>query len=312
MASRLILGFDIGGTKCAALVGTVDGEVVDRSEWPSNVQRGPDAMIGDFISAAGVLRARHRDVVACGVSIGGPLDANRGVIYSPPNLPGWDVVPLRQRLSAELALPVFVEHDAAACAWAEFLWGQPRANGPLIYLTCGTGFGAGYVFGGQIYRGVQGRSPEIGHSRLSEEGPFAYGKEGSAESYCAGSSLCRLAAWKFPQRWSEQPIEGPELGRLAMQGDPDAAAIIALSARATGQICANLVDTFAPEVIVLGSLARHLGEPWLSQVRAHYELEALPGLRDLCLLRVSSLGARLQDCSTLAIALDANGSVRLA
>lgn len=310
MSDSLILGLDIGGTKCAALIGNSRGDILDRREWPSHAKRGPEAMLADFHSAADSLRAAHPGVQACGVSIGGPLDANEGVIYSPPNLPGWDALPLRQRLHEALGLPVFIEHDAAACAWAEYLWGAPRTTGNLIYITSGTGFGAGYILQGQIYRGAKGRSPEIGHARLADDGPVAYEKTGSIEAFCAGASLPRLAAWKFPQRWGQQPPAGPELGKLAASGDADAAAILSLSAHATGQVCANLIDTFAPEVIVLGSLARHLGDVWVNQVRAVCQREALPALHDLCLLRPTSLGSRLQDCSTLAVALDASSQLR--
>lgn len=310
MSDSLILGFDVGGTKCAALVGNVRGDVIERREWPSHAKRGPQAMLADFLSAAQSLRAAHPGVQACGVSIGGPLDANEGVIYSPPNLPGWDAIPLKQQLQTALGLPVFVEHDAAACAWAEYLWGQPRATGNLIYITSGTGFGAGYILQGQIYRGAKGRSPEIGHARFAEDGPFAYEKTGSVEAFCSGNSLSRLAAWKFPQRWSTNPPAGAELGKLAAAGDADAAAVITHSAHATGQVCANLIDTFAPEVLVLGSLARHLGEAWVAQVKEVCQREALPGLHELCLVRATSLDSRLQDCSTLAIALDASGKFR--
>lgn len=311
MSDSLILGFDIGGTKCAALVGNTRGDVLERREWPSHSKRGPQAMLADFLTAAESLRAAHPGVQACGVSIGGPLDANKGVIYSPPNLPGWDALPLRQQLESALQLPVFIEHDAAACAWAEYIWGEPRTDGTLIYITSGTGFGAGYILQGQIYRGAQGRSPEIGHARFADDGPFAYEKTGSTEAFCAGSSLPRLAAWKFPERWGQQPPDGRELGRLTALGDVNAAAIIALSARATGQVCANLIDTFAPDVIVLGSLARHLGEVWINDVRVVCKQEALPGLHQLCLLRTTSLDTRLQDCSTLAIALDSTGKLRV-
>jgi glucokinase len=310
MNTPLILGIDIGGTKCAALVGNTRGEVVARREWPSLANRGPEAMLVDFFRETETLRTAHPAIAAVGVSIGGPLDANNGIIYSPPNLPGWDAIPLCERLQKQLALPVFIEHDAAACAWAEYLWGQPRVPGHLIYLTCGTGFGAGYVLNGQIYRGAQGRSPEIGHARFADDGPFAYDKTGSVEAYCAGSSLARLAAWRFPQRWGQQPPQGPELGKLAASGDKDAREIIALSAHATGQVCANVADMFAPEVIVLGSLARHLGEPWLAQVRARFREEALPAVQKLCSLRPATLGTRLQDCSTLAVALTTDLNLR--
>ena len=127
---RLLLGLDIGGTKCAALIGDDLGVVHERREWASNAERGPDAMIGDLVRHARDLMDAHRGVAACGVSVGGPMNAETGVILSPPNLPGWDEIPLRDRLSQTLRLPVRVEHDAAACVLAEHCWGAARGASP--------------------------------------------------------------------------------------------------------------------------------------------------------------------------------------
>lgn len=103
--ASILLGLDVGGTKCACVVGTSSGEVLDRVEWPSQATRGPEAMIADFVSHGRALLAKHRDVAAVGVSIGGPLDCANGVVLSPPNLPRWDRVPLKATLERELGLP---------------------------------------------------------------------------------------------------------------------------------------------------------------------------------------------------------------
>jgi glucokinase len=258
-------------------------------------------MIADLLREARALMNVHHGVVACGVSIGGPLDAKQGVILSPPNLPGWDQIPLREQLSAALSLPVRVEHDAAACAVAEYRWGAARGASPACYLTCGTGFGVGILFGGVPHYGAGGNTCEIGHVRYRIDGPTAFGKQGSFEAYCAGSSLSRLAAWRFPQRWSTPP-SGPELSALAQSGDADADEVLAISARAVGDACALLADLLVPEVIVLGSLATYLGQPWITRVRSAFEAEALPSAAGACRIVPSALGRRLQDCSALAAA----------
>ena len=202
---QLFLGLDIGGTKCAAIVGRGDGQIMTRTQWPSHSIRGPMPMIDDLCARAAQLIADHPKIVALGASIGGPLDAGRGIILSPPNLPGWDRIPLKQILADRLRLPVTVEHDAAACCLAEFRWGRGFGKSRLIYLTCGTGFGAGIVFDGEIYHGAASKSLEIGHARFRDDGPEAFGKTGSVEAFCAGASLGKLAAWKFPDRWNTQP-----------------------------------------------------------------------------------------------------------
>jgi glucokinase len=298
---ELFLGLDIGGTKCAAIVGRADGQILARTQWPSQTSRGPQPMIDELCVHAARFIADHPQIVAVGASIGGPLDAERGIVLSPPNLPGWDSVPLRDALHERLRLPVRIEHDAAACCLAEFRWGRGIGKSRLIYLTCGTGFGAGIVFDGEIYRGAAGRSLEIGHARFRDDGPEAFGKIGSVEAYCAGASLGKLAVWNFPDHWRHPPTS-EELADLWRAGDPDAAEVIHINARAVGEVCANLGDLLRPDAILLGSLATHLGPKWVEIVRARFRSDALPDTAE-CPIEPAGLGARLQDCSALVVAV---------
>lgn len=296
----LYLGIDIGGTKCALLLGDENGRVLHREEWPSHAARGPAAMLADFTSRAQNLSG----FIAAGVSIGGPLDTVRGIVFSPPHLPGWDCFPLKEFLQNALGVPVFVEHDAAACALAEYTWGGWGAGARnLIYLTCGTGFGAGIVLDGRIHRGAGGHSLEAGHARFAPDGPRAFGKTGSLEAWCSGTALRLLSEWKHGRS-----LDARILAALASQGDERAREIISLNARAVGQVCANFADLLFPDMIVLGSLARHLGDDWLHQVRAQFAAETHPAALERCRLAPAALGDRLQDLSALVTAHQAHGS----
>jgi glucokinase len=260
-------------------------------------------MLDELCANAQKLMGEYNDVVAVGASVGGPLDADRGVILSPPNLPGWDRIPLRDILRDRLELPAKIEHDAAACCLAEYRWGGGTGKSRVVFLTCGTGFGVGVVIDGKIYRGSGGRSPEIGHARFREIGPEAFGKVGCVEAYCAGASLGKLAAWKFPSRWQTAP-DAEELAELWRGGDAEATEIIELNARATGEVCANLGDLLRPDIILLGSLATHLGPKWVEIVRAKFRAEALPDTAE-CPVEPVGLGVRLQDCAALVVAVSA-------
>ncbi|HEY1921219.1 MAG TPA: ROK family protein [Tepidisphaeraceae bacterium] len=297
----LFLGLDIGGTKCAAVVGSRDGQILQRIQWPSDANRGPDPMIRDICTQATILLQTHTAISAAGVSIGGPLDAQQGIIQSPPNLPGWQQIPLKAILQEKLQLPIRIEHDAAACCLAEFHWGAGRGASRLIYLTCGTGFGAGIVIDGKIYRGSAGKSVEIGHARFREDGPEAFGKRGSVESFCAGASLGKIAAWKFPNRWPIPPTS-EELAKLWQTNDHEATEVITINARAVGEVCANLGDLLRPDAILLGSLAMHLGNSWVEIVREKFREEALADTAT-CRIEPAGLGARLQDCAALVVAV---------
>lgn len=297
--NNLILGWNVGGTTSTAVAASRDGKIVAREEWPSTATRGPEAMLADFLVHARRLCKEHPAIDAVSVSVGGPLNAKTGVILSPPHLPGWDHIPLRDRLNGELKLPVVVEHDAAACLLAEVLWGAAKGCTHAAYLTCGTGFGAGLLVGGRIVYGPDGQSPELGHVRLASDGPVMYGKAGCAESFCSGEGVAKLAHWMFSKTFPK-PTDTKTLHDLARQGNADAQAVLAESARRTGQACGILADVFAPQVIVLGSLARYFGPAWVRQVHEAMLAEALPINAGHTKVVAPALGDQLQDLSAVA------------
>ena len=250
----------------------------------------------------GVVRRRPvvgRIVGAVGVSIGGPLNASTGTILSPPHLPGWDNVPLKEILRGELSLPVTVEHDAAACLLAEHLWGAAAGCSHAAYLTCGTGCGAGVLIDGRILRGPDGQSPEVGHIRLAPDGPVMFGKAGCTESFCSGEGIGKLAGFLLPDRFPGG-ADTKQLADLAAAGDEDARAVLVESARRTGQLCALLADTFSPQVFVLGSLARYFAPWWREEIERAFRDEALPANSAHTRIVPAELGEKLQDLSAIA------------
>src|SRR5512138_3411367 len=139
-----VVGVDIGGTKCAVVLGSLRGEILAREQFPTGAERGCVQVLGDITAAIDRIREKATvDVLAISVSIGGPLDVLRGVILSPPHLPGWNHVPLKEILKDRFNLPIYIEHDGNAGALAEWYFGAGRGSRNLIFLTMGTGFGGG-------------------------------------------------------------------------------------------------------------------------------------------------------------------------
>jgi glucokinase len=303
------LGLDVGGTKCTAVIGSATGNVSARIQWPSRAQRGPAAVIDDLVSHGRALVMQSGGVQAIGVSIGGPLDAVRGIIYSPPNLPGWNGINLKHTLAQRFdmsAAKIRIQHDAVACGLAEHRWGAGKESGRLIYLTCGTGFGAGLVIDGQPYYGAGGRSGEFSHVRYQASGLEAFGKLGSLEAFAAGSAISKIAVWKYPhRRWCQDGTTptGAQVSRLAESGDTEASEVLRINARAVGHGAAILADMLFPDCILLGSLALYLGEDWLAEVRRAFVDEALPDAAKLCRLIPAGLGSQLGDLSALVAAI---------
>jgi len=302
-----ILGLDVGGTKTAIVLGDRAGQVHHRVEFPTAPERGLEATLGELCSRAGEVlagaRRQGRGVGAVSVSIGGPLDVERGVILGPPNLPGWDEVPLKQVLEERLRLPCYVEHDGNAGALAEWYFGAARGARSVVFLTMGTGFGGGLILDGRLYRGVSDTAGEAGHIRLAQEGPVAYGKAGSWEAFCSGAGIAKLAALRFPARWGERGVTVREVGDLAAAGDQDAVAVFAEVGRRLGCGLAVLVDLLNPELIVIGSLAVRLGELVLGPAREEMRREALPRACDAVRVVPAALGERLGDVAALCAAI---------
>lgn len=308
MFSGHIIGLDIGGTKTAVLEGTFSGQVQGRVEFltprgfPPAFQRLCQAVEERLAEAESA--GRHIQTIS--VSIGGPLDIARGIIYSPPNLPGWDAIPLKDLLEERFCLPVHVEHDGNAGALAEFYFGAGRGYRNLIFLTMGTGLGGGLILNGQLYRGTTDLAGEVGHMRIAPDGPEAYGKRGSWEAFCSGPGLVRIAQSRFPARWgAESELDARELARLAQAGDADALEVVAEAGRWLGRGLAVLADILNPELIIIGSMAVRLGDLLLGPARAEMQREALPGTFAACRVVPAALGDRLGDVAALCAAIQA-------
>jgi glucokinase len=185
------IGVDIGGTKTAVSAWTSDEELAGKQSFPTAGDHKEilDRIVLSMEELAGPVPSC---LEAIGVSCGGPLDSRNGLILSPPHLPGWDGVPITKFLADRRGVPCFLENDANACALAEWYWGAGRAYRNLVFLTFGTGLGAGLILDGRLYRGTCNLAGEVGHIRLAEDGPKGYGKHGSWEGFCSGGGISRM------------------------------------------------------------------------------------------------------------------------
>ena len=200
---KLKIGLDIGGTKCAISTGECeDGaiKILSREEFPTAglswqqvldefARRIDDRMGSDPHGRRPAGSDPVGRLASIGISCGGPLDSKRGVIMSPPNLLGWDNVPVVKFFEDRFHVPTAVQNDANACALAEYLYGSGRGVKNLVFMTFGTGLGAGIVIDGKLYSGANDNAGEIGHIRLAPTGPVGYNKEGSAEGFCSGAAI---------------------------------------------------------------------------------------------------------------------------
>ena len=313
---KRLLGIDIGGTTCAVCSGHDDATVLSRREIPSD--RGPSEMISALERHARDLLQEHGEVDAIGIVCGGPLDAAAGVVLSPPNLPGWDAIPVTDIFGERIGVPAFLQNDANAGALAEWRHGAGRGSRNLMFCTMGTGFGGGLVLDGKLYEGANGNAGEIGHIRLTPDGPVGFGKTGSVEGWCGGSGIARLARQRVGDHHGHgrrstldqcDPLTAKSVAMAANRGDELALAIVAEIGEKLGRALSLTVDILNLETIVIGGIfvrCEALLRPHMERVM---EEECLPHARRVCTVRPAELGERIGDVAALTVAqygLEAN------
>lgn len=309
----MILGFDIGGTKCAVITADVkDGkiEITKKEKVSTDLSIPPEKMIEQLISIADKI-TNNQKISSIGISCGGPLDSKKGVINSPPNLSTWVNVPIVDIMKKHFGVPVYLQNDANACAVAEWKFGAGRGKKNLVFMTFGTGLGAGLILDGKLYCGTNDNAGEVGHIRLENDGPLGYGKAGSFEGFCSGGGIAQLGkilAEKAKKKgilplYAEQEITAKTIADAAEKGDKTALEVYKICGEKLGKGISVLIDILNPEVIVIGSIfvrSNHLLWKYAEDI---IKKEALTFSADVCKVVPAELGEQIGDYAAIGVAL---------
>ena len=311
------IGIDIGGTKTAVLLIDGNGKVIERTQTPTEV--GKDAWKTSVEGMKENIRKliKLAKVEAIGISCGGPLDSKKGLILSPPNLPGWDEVPITDIFQKEFNIPAYLQNDANAGALAEWKFGAGKGFDNVIFLTFGTGLGAGIIVNGKLLSGTNDYGGEVGHIRLEEEGPIGYHKRGSFEGFCSGTGLAQMMSFELLCLTEEigkkamlekyklpGEVTGRDVVEWANAGDELALKVVEKSGRYLGKGLSVLIDIINPEMIIVGSMGVRLGDLLFDPAREVIAREAVPGAAEVCRIIPASLGEAIGDYAALCVALN--------
>ena len=321
MNKEVWIGVDIGGTKTAVVISRKPPEVISRTEFATLPAKGPKQAIEQILAAIrnalAELKLAPGSIHGIGVSCGGPLDPHTGVIQAPPNLPTWTDVPIVDILNHEFGCPVLLENDANAGAVAEHRYGAGQGTRNMIFLTMGTGLGAGIIIEKELYSGSNDLAGEVGHVRLTSKGPVGHNKAGSVEGWASGGGLAQIAedmmkAAKKKRRKSllfdlpkKRKVTAKDVGKAAAKDDALACAIVEACGKKLGLALAILVDILNPDRIVIGGLAMRLGDLLLEPARKSLGKEALAPALAVCTVVPATLGESIGDVAALCIAMDA-------
>ena len=330
---KKIIGIDIGGTKCAVALGEYRKNgiefkkgtdsamtIIDKNIIQTEVQKGPEYTLSMICDCINKLLHSHNlainDIHSIGISCGGPLDSKAGIILSPPNLIGWDYIPIIEIFEGRFGIKTKIQNDANACALAEWKFGTATEYNNIIFLTFGTGMGAGLILDGRLYSGTNDMAGEIGHIRLADYGPVGYGKAGSFEGFCSGGGIARLARIKVMEKLQMgQKVSFcssvDQLGKLnaklvgdaAEAGDELAREIYRISGSFLGKGLAILIDILNPEMIVIGSIFARSESLLREAALEIINRECISHSRNVCKIVPARLGEKLGDYAALAVAL---------
>jgi len=316
-AHSLFIGIDLGGTKIStALVGR-DGEIVAHDYQPTRAAEGEQAVIGRMLDGARRVMAQAgvdgSQVAAVGIGAPGPVDIEAGVVVAPPNLPGWERVPLEQLIQDELGINTFLENDANAAALGEHRFGAGRGVKHMIYVTVSTGIGGGLILDGKLYHGDSGGAGEIGHVTIMPGGPrCGCGNHGCLEALASGTAIARVArervAHGTPTLIADLAEGDPErvtakvVAEAAGQGDKVANEILTKAMDYLGIGMANLVNLFNPQVIVIGGGLTNIGARLFGPVRQAIEQHALRAAAQAVRVAPADLGDNVGVLGAAAVA----------
>jgi glucokinase len=318
----MLLGFDIGGTKCAVIIGflSVNDSIVikDKIVLPTNLQVY-DMIDLLFVTAENLLLkhgVQKEMLDGIGISCGGPLSSKEGLILSPPNLPGWDDIPIVEMAKRRFNKAVLLQNDANACAFAEWKYGAGKGYDNIIFLTFGTGMGAGLILDGKLYSGISDLAGEVGHIRLADAGPVGFGKAGSFEGYCSGGGIAQLGQIKAREQLQMgkkisfcnnigelSQITAKSIAEAAFNGDEAALEVYRICGKYLGRALALLIDILNPELIILGSIYDRAQLLLDEAMKAEIQRESFQYSKEACKILPAGLSENIGDIAALSLAL---------
>ncbi|GGH26049.1 ROK family protein [Paenibacillus segetis] len=269
------VGIDIGGTKTA--IGLIDssGVILAKTSLPTDLSIKPDEMVDrmaeavkDLITAQGI---QESDLLGIGVGAPGPLNSKTGYIVKPPNLPTWWDFPLVDSLRRHFELPISFENDATAAALAEKWLGAAQDAEHFVFITVSTGIGAGIYTHGKLLTGATGNAGDVGHFVIDASGDQCVcGQHGCWEYLASGTAIARQASALLGRE-----VSSKEAFDLAAAGDVPMKDLIDGIFRYIGIGCVTLINTFDPEMLVIGGGVSQVGAPLFDAVKDYVSQYAL-------------------------------------
>lgn len=290
MARRLVVGIDLGGTKVAAGIADLDGNILGELEQPTDT-RSAESCVDQLVGVVRELADRQAgEGELCGIGIGVPgvTESEAGLVVWAPNLPGWRNIPLGERLRDVYDVPVFVENDVDVAVLGEWWRGAGKGARNVMLIAVGTGIGGGIIIDGRLYKGSGGVAGAVGWFVIGEDRLFReeYKAGGCAEALAAGPGIGnrgQQAAESDPSTLMLKLAEGNAenitsrtVFEAAAAGDETAMKVVDDTARYLGVVVANAISLLNPEIVILGGGVGEVGDILLKPLAEIAKAHAQP------------------------------------
>ncbi|MDQ0243684.1 glucokinase [Bacillus fengqiuensis] len=287
LEQNIWIGIDLGGTNIRVAAIDQNGTILEEVQQLTNVEQGPDAIINSMIDMTTHLQS-YPQAKAIGIGAPGPLDAKKGIILSPPTLPGWDDVPLKDIFEQRTKLPVVVDNDANAAALAEAHFGAGVGYESVFYITVSTGVGGGFVYNKQVIKGANSCAGEIGNMIITNTSPVhPVLNQGSLELLASGTALQQAGREKL-----NLTSHAGEVFELAANGNDTAQALIEQFINHLAIGIANIIHTVDPDIIVLGGGVMKSQDHFMTELREEVKSYVYPQLRESVRIEPALLGTK--------------------
>ncbi|HEY5524392.1 MAG TPA: ROK family protein [Clostridium sp.] len=309
---KYVIGIDLGGTKISTALSTLEGKIINNVVVPTNAQEGEasvlNRMIGTIENVLVGANATINDVQAIGIGSPGPLDANKGVIITTPNLPfkNYNVV---QPIKDKFNIPVYLDNDANVAAIGEYMFGAGKGKENIVYFTVSTGVGGGAVLNGNIYRGNTCNALEIGHITVEPNGPRCNcGNLGCLEALSSGTAIGRRGVDAVSTNVETSlrkydKVTSYEVFKEAEVGDEVAKDIVDNALNYLGIGVANAVSIFDPQMVIIGGGVTQVGDRLFNRVRQVVNKRCFKNMAESCEIVPAGLGLNAGVVGAVALAI---------
>ncbi len=315
-----VVAVDLGGTSLRVAAVDFHGKLLKRVSTPTRAEDGAaaviDRIVDKIIEAVGPDGTRNAAAVAMGVP--GPYDPRTGVVIEPPNLPGWNHIPIRDIMQSRLGVPVFVGNDANVAALGEHRFGAGAGADHMIYITVSTGIGGGIISNGKLLLGAEGGAGEVGHMTIDMNGPKCpCGNVGCLEVLASGTAIARdararvaggaVSSLRDAVKGQIEMITAETVVDEARAGDILSSELVRNAAIALGVGVVNLAHLFDPNLVIIGGGVSNAGPLLFKPVSDIVEQRAMKIVKRHLRILPAALGGDTGLIGAAALALDELG-----